>query len=452
MLMDTLRAISPIDGRYHSRVEELQHYFSEMALMRYRLVVEVEYFIALSLEKGIPQFPALSKTNQDRIRAIYRNFTPKDAAEIKKIEKTTNHDVKAIEYFFKKQLKAKKLDDHAEFVHFALTSEDVNNLSYSMMWADAVSEVYRPLVLEVHQALFSFAKKYKAQPMLALTHGQSATPTTIGKEFAVVASRVKRQLDQLTNHKLQGKFGGATGTWAAHAIAYPKVNWLAFSKKFISQFGLEPNLLTIQIEPHDSLAESYHLVSRINTVLLDFSRDVWSYISRGILGQKKKAGEVGSSTMPHKINPIQFENAEGNFGIANAYLSHLAQKLPISRMQRDLSDSTVLRNQGMPLAHAVLALKNILSGMGRITVNKQKLNHELDHHWEVLAEAIQTVLRKYGYKKPYEKVKELTRGKKIGQKEIQAFITSLRIPEEEKQLLLNLTPQTYTGLAEKLVR
>jgi adenylosuccinate lyase len=449
--MNPLTTISPIDGRYNDELRELRVYFSEMALMRYRLVVEIEYLIDLSLEPGVRELPAFTPEIQNLLRNIYRNFGPEEAKKIKEIEATTNHDVKAIEYFLQEKLAEKNLSAYNEFIHFALTSEDVNNLAYSMMWYDAVSEIYRPLIQEVHKSIYAFAIENKDKPLLALTHGQSATPTTVGKEFAVFASRLKRQIEQLKNHRLLGKLGGATGTWSAHQLAYPLVDWQEFTRKFVSKLHLEPNLLTTQIESHDSLAESFHLLERMNTILLDFSRDVWLYISRGILAQKKKVGEVGSSTMPHKINPIQFENAEGNLGLANAYLSHLAQKLPVSRMQRDLSDSTVLRNQGVPLAHSVLALKNILKGMSRLIINEQKLNEELENHWEILAEAVQTILRKHSISGAYEKLKELTRGEKITKESLHTFIKTLAIPETEKQKLLSLTPQTYIGLANKLI-
>ncbi|MBU0579334.1 adenylosuccinate lyase, partial [Patescibacteria group bacterium] len=415
------------------------------------LVVEIEYFIALSKEPKINEVPPLSPIDQNQLRSFYKNFSLADAQIIKDIESTTNHDVKAIEYFIKQKIADTPLQKYSEFIHFALTSEDINNIAYSLMWQQGVRKIYLPNIIKVYQAILDFAQQNKNQPMLSLTHGQSATPTTVGKEFLVFAARLKRQVDYLEQHQLLGKLAGATGTWSAQVIAYPEVDWLEFSKKFINYLGLEPNLITTQIEPHDSIAESYQAIERINNILIDFTRDVWLYISRGILGQKKKAGEVGSSTMPHKINPIQFENAEGNLGLANAYFSHLCQKLPVSRMQRDLSDSTVLRNQGVPLAHSLLANKNILKGLSRLTVNQSKLEQELDEHWEVLSEAIQTILRKVGYNQAYEKLKDLTRGQKITQKSIQTFINNLNIPQIEKQKLLKLTPQTYTGLAEKLV-
>ncbi|PIZ95338.1 MAG: adenylosuccinate lyase [Candidatus Magasanikbacteria bacterium CG_4_10_14_0_2_um_filter_37_12] len=448
--MNQLYSISPIDGRYYDKLSELSSYFSEMALIRYRLVIEVEYLIDLSLLPETKEIPAISSETQEALRIIYRNFSEQDARKIKEIEQTTNHDLKAVEYFLKKKLQELNLSQYTEFIHFALTSEDANNLAYSLMWYDAFSEIYRPLILDVYKQLKQLAEENKNIPMLSLTHGQSATPSTVGKEFAVFAHRLNRQIEQIKNQKFLGKFGGATGTWAAHQIAYPEVDWILFSKKFISKFGLDPNLITIQIEPHDSLAESYHNIIRINNILIDFCRDIWSYVSRGILDQKRKEGEVGSSTMPHKINPIQFENAEGNLGIANAYLDHLANKLPISRMQRDLTDSTVLRNQGVPLAHSVLAYKNILNGLSRLTVNREKLEKELNDHPEVLAEAIQTIMRKVGIEKPYEKLKKLTQGEEMTLEKIREFVSNLDLPEDENNKLRNLTPETYTGLAGKL--
>lgn len=449
--MHPLSSISPIDGRYANKVSELSNYFSEMALMRYRLMVEVEYFIALGNEKKITEVPPLSKPLQEKLQGLYRNFSLKDAERIKTIEATTSHDVKAIEYFFKEKIARLPLKKYSEFIHFALTSEDINNISFSLMWRDGLRKAYLPALKETYKQVQSFAKANRNVPLLALTHGQSATPTTVGKEFAVFTTRLTRQMKQLESISLQGKLGGATGTWSAQMVAYPEVDWLSFSKKFLRSMGLEPNLVTTQIENHDSLAESFHAVERINTILTDFTRDVWLYVMRGVLGQKKKEGEVGSSTMPHKINPIHFENAEGNLGIANAYFAHLATKLPISRLQRDLTDSTVLRNNGVPLAHSLLAIKSIQTGMSRLTVNKAKLEEELENHWEVLAEAIQVVLRKVGYPKPYEKLKELTRGQTITKEVMLEFIQKLDIPKKEKEKLMKLTPQTYSGLANKVV-
>jgi adenylosuccinate lyase len=446
-VVNPLTSISPLDGRYNKAVEELTEYFSEPALMYYRIKVEIEYLIALGDEKGIKELPAFSKTEQIKLRNIYKNFNSSAAQKVKDIEEITNHDVKAVEYYLQGRLK-KSLHP---WIHFALTSEDVNNLSYSLMWQDGLNQVYLPALKTVNKELKKLARKYKNVSMLALTHGQPATPTSLGKEFAVFAGRLQRQLQHIKSHRLLGKLSGATGTWAAHATAYPNINWISFSKRFVKSLGLEPNLITTQIESNDSLAESYHNLIRVNTILLDFCRDIWLYISRGVFGQKTKSGEVGSSTMPHKVNPIQFENAEGNLGIANAYLSHLAQTLPVSRMQRDLSGSTIIRNQGVPVAHSLLACKNIVKGIDRLTVNRKKIREELDNHWEVLAEAIQTTLRKSGDRLPYERLKNLTRGQKITQEDIQAFVQSLDLPKKEKQTLLDLTPENYTGLAARIV-
>jgi len=381
------------------------------------------------------------------LRKIYQNFNLVGAEKVKEIEATTNHDVKAIEYYI--QGKVKKLLH--PWIHFALTSEDVNNLSYSLMWQDGLKQVYQSSLQLVNKELKKLARKYKEASMLALTHGQPATPTTFGKELAVFYSRLDRQIGQIKSHILLGKFSGATGTWSAHVAAYPNVNWRRFASKFIKSLGLKPNLITTQIESHDSLAESFHQVVRINSILTDLCRDMWSYISRGILVQKKVAGEVGSSTMPHKINPIQFENAEGNMGIANGLLNHLATKLPISRIQRDLTDSTTLRNQGVALGHSYLALQNILKGLSRITINKVQMSAELNNHWEVLGEAIQTILRKSGKQDAYEQLKSLTQGQSINAESMAEFVSGLKISDEDKQTLLELTPELYTGLSSKLV-
>jgi adenylosuccinate lyase len=444
---DRLNPVSPLDGRYGNSIKDLSSYFSESALIGYRLKVEIEYLIAFSNEKSIKELPSFSKEEQTRLRNIYKNLNTAGAEKVKEIEATTNHDVKAVEYYIQSKVK-KSLHP---WIHIALTSEDVNNLSYSLMWQDGLKQVYLPSLQSVNKKLKKMALKYKYASMLALTHGQPATPTTFGKELAVFCARLDRQINQIKAHKLLGKFGGATGTWSAHIMAYPKTDWTSFASKFIKSLGLEPNLVTTQIEPHDSAVESYHQVVRINSILADLCRDMWSYISRGILEQNQVAWEVGSSTMPHKINPIQFENAEGNMGIANALLNHLATKLPISRMQRDLSDSTALRNQGVALGHSYLALKNVLKGLNRITVNKIQMSKELGDHWEVLAEAIQIILRKSGKQDAYEQLKELTRGQSINTDTLAKFVSRLKIPEEDKQTLMNLTPSSYIGLAPKLV-
>ena len=445
--MNTLSNISPLDGRYANSIAELSKYFSESALMGYRLKVEIEYLIALSNEKSINDLPPFSKDEQERLRKIYQNFNLVGAEKVKEIEATTNHDVKAIEYYIQGKVK-KSLHP---WIHFALTSEDVNNLSYSLMWQDGLKQVYQSSLQLVNKELKKLARKYKEASMLALTHGQPATPTTFGKELAVFCSRLDRQIGQIKSHILLGKFSGATGTWSAHVAAYPNVNWRRFASKFIKSLGLKPNLITTQIESHDSLAESFHQVVRINSILTDLCRDMWSYISRGILVQKKVAGEVGSSTMPHKINPIQFENAEGNLGIANGLLNHLATKLPVSRIQRDLTDSTTLRNQGVALGHSYLALQNILKGLSRITINKVQMSAELNNHWEVLGEAIQTILRKSGKQDAYEQLKSLTQGQSINAESMAEFVSGLKISDEDKQTLLELTPELYTGLSSKLV-
>lgn len=415
--------------------------------MRYRIYVEVEYLIALSHEKKISELPTLSKRQQARLRSSYQKFDLNSAQTVKQIEAETNHDVKAIEYYIQKHCKAKL----HPWIHFALTSEDVNNISYTLMWCHAIKQVYVPMLTDLQKDLKRMAKKYRSVPMLAMTHGQPATPTTFGKEIAVLYKRLDRQIMQIKKHSALGKLSGATGTWSAHVSAYPKIDWVKFTSKFIKSLGLHPNTITTQIEPHDSMAESFHQVLRINSILKDLCQDLWLYVSRGILSQKKVAGEVGSSTMPHKINPIQFENAEGNLGLSNALLSHLAQKLPISRMQRDLTDSTVLRNQGVALGYSFLALKSISKGLSRITINKSKMKFELGEHWEVLAEAIQTILRKEGKVDAYEKLKNMTRGEKINESSITDFISSLKISDENRETLSNLRPESYVGKASDII-
>ena len=444
---NALGALSPLDGRYSSSVKELNAYFSEAALMRYRVYVEVEYLIALGREKKIHELPALSDRQKNRLRSSYQKFDLNSAQIVKNIEAETNHDVKAIEYYIQKHCGAKL----HPWIHFALTSEDINNISYTLMWCHAMKQVYVPMLTKLQRDLKAMAKRYRSVPMLSMTHGQPATPTTFGKELGVLFKRIDRQMVQIKKQSFLGKLSGATGTWSAHTSAYPKMDWVKFTSKFVRSLGLQPNTVTTQIEPHDSMAESFHQVLRINSILKDLCQDLWMYVSRGILSQKKVAGEVGSSTMPHKINPIQFENAEGNLGLSNALLSHLAQKLPISRMQRDLTDSTVLRNQGVALGYSFLALKSISKGLSRITINKNKMKFELNEHWEVLAEAIQTILRKEGKIDAYEKLKDLTRGEKINESSITDFISSLKISDENKETLLSLRPESYVGKASDII-
>ncbi|MBU0528181.1 adenylosuccinate lyase [bacterium] len=442
--------ISPIDGRYAKETSELKLFFSEEALIKYRIKIEIEYLIALCGVVQIKELKPLSPIKKTELRNIYNKFFTNDAKQVKKIEVKTNHDIKAVEYFISDKLNQSGSTKLIPWIHFALTSEDVNNLAYSLMWQDGLIHVYLPTLKKVISKLKTLAKKYNSTAMLAMTHGQPATPTTIGKELAVFCNRLQRQSALVRGHRLQGKLGGATGTWGAHIAAYPSVNWLQFTQRFIKSLNLEPNLITTQIESHDSIVESYQSIIRVNSILIAFCQDIWQYISRGIFKQKRIADEVGSSTMPHKINPINFENAEGNFGISNAILSHFSLKLPISRMQRDLSDSTVLRNQGVVLAHSLLAIKNIIKGLNRLAVNKDKTLEELNSHWEVLAEAIQTILRKNGQIDAYEKLKVLTRGEKISKEIINKFINGLELPKTDKEYLLNLTPETYLGLASKL--
>ncbi len=414
-------------------------------------MVEIEYLISLSEQKEVKELEPMSETDKQKLRKIYKSFSLVDAKRVKAIEVATNHDVKAVEYYIRERLEKMNKKRMFPWIHFALTSEDINNLSYSLMWQDALKIQFIPELHEVIKKLNSIAKQFSTTPMLSLTHGQSATPTTFGKEISVFVHRLNRQHDQIKKQKLQGKFGGATGTWAAHYVAYPKKDWLQFSKKFITSLGLDPNLVTTQVEPHDSVVESYHSIIRVNNILIDLCRDIWSYVSRGILKQKRVPGEIGSSTMPHKINPIQFENAEGNLGLAVSILSHLSNKLPISRMQRDLTDSTTLRNQGIAMGYGYLACKNILKGLRRITINKTEMKKELNTHWEVLSEAVQTILRKSGSENAYEQLKNMTQGETVTQESILDFVKLLRIPEEDKNRLSKLTPEEYIGIAPTLV-
>ena len=415
-------------------------------------MVEVEYLISLSKEKKLDGLPLINKTAQASLRKIYQKFDSISARRIKKIESQTNHDVKAVELYIVEKLKKMNKTSLIPWVHFGLTSEDVNNISYSIMWKDGIKNVYIEKLKFLLKEIKVLTVKHSKDVMLSLTHGQPATPTTFGKEMAVFLSRLNKQYKSLKELKLECKLSGATGTWAAHVTAYPDIDWLAFSKKFITSFGLKHNSLTTQIESHDSLSEQYHLVSRINSILIDFSNDMWFYISRGVLIQRKVKSETGSSTMPHKINPIHFENAEGNCGLSSVLLTHFANKLTVSRMQRDLSGSTVIRNQGLALGYSVIALNNLAKGVGRITINKQKIKNELNNHWEVLAEALQTILRKNGFANAYETIKDLTRGESLNKNSIKEIISKLDVSSDDKDLLLGLSPETYTGLSSVLAR
>ncbi|MEE9411863.1 MAG: adenylosuccinate lyase [Methylococcales bacterium] len=451
MTMSSLTAISPIDGRYTDKVDLLRPIFSEYGLIRYRVYVEVEWLKALANEPAITEVVLLSQPALEQLDALVKNFSEADASRVKQIESTTNHDVKAVEYFIKESIADNdELNKVEEFIHFACTSEDINNLCHVLMLRDCRQQVLSPLSETVIAALNHLAMQLKDQSMLSRTHGQPASPTTMGKELANVAARLQRQLTQIKQVALTGKINGAVGNFNAHCVAYPEVDWLAFSKCFVESMDLVWNPYTTQIEPHDCMAEMFHVLTRWNTILLDFDRDIWGYISLGYFKQKTVSGEVGSSTMPHKVNPIDFENSEGNIGIANALFTHLAEKLPISRWQRDLSDSTALRNVGVAMAHHLIAMQSTLKGMKKLEINSKAMESDLDANWEVLAEPIQTVMRRYGIEKPYERLKELTRGRRIGQQEMQAFIETLEIPEQAKQSLLRLTPDNYIGYATQL--
>lgn len=451
-MTDPLLSISPLDGRYREKIKQLETYFSEYALIRYRLLVELEWFIFLCNEVKLEGTRELSAAELKVLRGLSTGFEVMDAKRVKDIEKKTNHDVKAVEYFIKEHLEAyPKLDVLAEFIHFGCTSEDINNLAYGLLLKDFCSKEFMPLLSGVIIELFSIAKKYKDVPMLAHTHGQPASPTTVGKEFLNVVARLERQFDLFKKITQPGKFSGAVGNFNAHAIAYPKVDWIGVSHRFVTYLGLKPNTITTQIEPHDTLAEQFDALARVNTILIDFDRDIWTYISMGYFKQRLKEGEVGSSTMPHKVNPIDFENSEGNLGLANAIARHLAEKLPVSRMQRDLTDSTVLRNVGVAFGYSVLAYKNLLAGLVKLEIDEKCLQKDLADNWEVLTEAIQTILRKYKVPGAYERLKALSRGKKLTESEIRTFVKQLKIGAEDKKRLLELTPATYTGLAGKLV-
>jgi adenylosuccinate lyase len=447
-----LTAISPIDGRYANKVEELRPLFSEYGLIRYRVLVEVRWLQALANHPLIKEVSSFSATASNLLDSIIDDFSEADALRVKDIEKTTNHDVKAVEYLLKEKISGcAELEQVSEFIHFACTSEDINNLSYALMLKDG-RDVIQTQISDCIDALRKLALETADQPLLSRTHGQSATPTTVGKEFANIAARMLRQQQQLQAVPLLGKINGAVGNYNAHCVAYPDVDWETFSKNVVESLGLQWNPYTIQIEPHDYIAEFFHALSRFNTILLDFDRDIWGYISLGYFKQRTIAGEIGSSTMPHKVNPIDFENSEGNLGIANALFSFLAEKLPVSRWQRDLTDSTVLRNIGVGIAHTSIAIQASLKGISKLQINTEAIEADLNANWEVLAEPIQTVMRRYGIEKPYEKLKELTRGQRITPEQLQVFIEKLDIPADAKATLLALTPRNYTGYAEKLAR
>ena len=446
MELTSLTAISPVDGRYRNKCERLDKYFSEYALIRYRVRVEIEYFIALC-ELGLDQLKGVEHSKFEPLREIYRNFNVVDASRIKEIESVTNHDVKAVEYFIKEKFDILGLEQYKEFIHFGLTSQDINNTSVPMSIKEAIADVYRPVLVELIEHLEARAKDWYEIPMLAKTHGQPASPTRLGKEIMVFAYRLRQQLNILDNVAISGKFGGATGNFNAHVTAFPAIDWREFGAKFLSNsLGIVREEYTTQISNYDNLAALFDALRRINTIIIDLDRDIWQYISMEYFKQKIKAGEVGSSAMPHKVNPIDFENSEGNLGIANAILDHLAMKLPISRLQRDLTDSTVLRNVGVPLAHGLIAMHSTLKGLNKLLLNEAAISADLDAMWNVVAEGIQTILRREGYPKPYETLKELTRvNTTVTAESIAAFIDTLNVSDEVKAELKRLSPHSYTG-------
>ena len=448
MTLDALTAVSPIDGRYRSKTESLADYFSEYALIRYRVRVEIEYFITLC-ELPLPQLESFNSALFEQLRDIYRNFDEASAARVKEIESITNHDVKAVEYFIKEEFdKIGGLDDYKEFIHFGLTSQDINNTSVPLSVKEALEEVFYPQVEELIAQLKEYAEAWKNVPMLAKTHGQPASPTRLGKEVEVYVYRLSEQLTTLRNCKMTAKFGGATGNFNAHHVAYPQHDWRAFGNRFVSEkLGLEREQWTTQISNYDHLGSVFDAIRRINTIIIDLDRDFWMYISMEYFKQKIKAGEVGSSAMPHKVNPIDFENSEGNLGIANAILQFLAQKLPVSRLQRDLTDSTVLRNVGVPVGHSVIAIQSTLKGLRKLILNEEKLKEDLENTWAVVAEAIQTILRREAYPHPYEALKALTRtNEKMTEETIHAFIQTLNVSDSVKAELMAITPYNYTGI------
>ncbi|MEG9482077.1 adenylosuccinate lyase [Mannheimia sp. HC-2023] len=452
MELTALTALSPIDGRYQDKVSSLRPIFSEFGLLKFRVEVEVRWLQKLASHAKIKEVPAFSEKANDYLDQIVANFSLEDANRIKTIERTTNHDVKAVEYFLKEKCEVlPELQAVNEFIHFACTSEDINNTSHALMLKTAREEVLLPEWKKLIDAVVDLAKRYQHIPLLSRTHGQPASPTTIGKEMTNVAYRLQRQYKQLENLEILGKINGAVGNYNAHLSAYPEIDWHTFSQEFVESLGVTWNPYTTQIEPHDYIAEFFDCVARFNTIIIDFDRDMWGYIALNHFKQRTVAGEIGSSTMPHKVNPIDFENSEGNLGLANAVMAHLGQKLPISRWQRDLTDSTVLRNLGVGLGYALIAYASTLKGISKLEVNEQHLRDELNQNWEVLAEPIQTVMRRYGIEKPYEKLKELTRGKRVDETAMREFIEKLDIPENEKARLKEMTPATYIGYAVELV-
>ena len=452
MQLSTLTALSPLDGRYQDKVTPLRTIFSEFGLMKFRVAVEVRWLQKLASTTDITEVPPFSTQTNTFLDGIVANFNETDAARIKEIERTTNHDVKAVEYFLKEKIQNEaELVNVSEFIHFACTSEDINNLSHALMLSTARDEVILPEWKKLIDEITRLAEEYKMIPLLSRTHGQPASPSTVGKEMANVVYRLKRQFKQLQNAEILGKINGAVGNYNAHLSAYPNIDWHKFSEEFVTSLGIQWNPYTTQIEPHDYIAEFFDAVVRFNTIIIDFDRDLWGYIALNHFKQRTIAGEIGSSTMPHKVNPIDFENSEGNLGLANAVMTHLGQKLPISRWQRDLTDSTVLRNLGVGLGYCLIAYASTRKGISKLEVNQPHLLEELNQNWEVLAEPIQTVMRRYGIEKPYEKLKELTRGKRVTEQAMLEFIDKLAIPQEEKLRLQKLTPATYIGAAVELV-
>ena len=454
MSLTTLNALSPLDGRYQSKLDALRPYFSEYALIKHRAWVEIEWLKALSAAPALQEIAPFSEETIKELESAIANFNEADATQVKAIEARTNHDVKALEYWLKEKFESNtEVKKASEFIHFACTSEDINNLSHGLMLKGARDNVILPFLNNVIARLTELATQLADTPMLSRTHGQAASPTTVGKEFANVVYRLQRQQQQFQNNEILGKINGAVGNFNAHLSAYPDFDWESFAQTFVTNLGLTYNPYTIQIEPHDYMAELYDTLARINTIFIDINRDIWGYISVGYFKQKVKAGEIGSSTMPHKVNPIDFENSEGNLGLANAVLRHMAEKLPVSRWQRDLTDSTVLRNMGVGFGYTLLGYDSCLRGLNKLEANFEKLANDLDSSWEVLAEPIQTVMRRYGIENPYEQLKELTRGKGgINKQSLHAFIEALKIPSNAKQLLLEMTPASYTGLAGELAK